>query len=123
MIPCGRPNNKPHTHECLKRRNPQRANLPGANIELVAGRGRQRGEQTDTGTEAYAGTRSGAQGQAVESGDVQLGKVFHHEKKWGRKKKRGLQRGTAADGEEVGKRGEIMIQKTAEEKGGTGGIF
>ena len=35
----------------------------------------------------------------------------------------GLRRGTATDGEEVGKRGEIMIQKTAEEKGGTGGIF
>ena len=36
---------------------------------------------------------------------------------------RGLQRVTATDGEEVGKRGEIMIQQTGEEKGGTEGIY
>ena len=83
------------------------------------------------GTESDAGMRSGVKRQATEADRRRVQATLTS--RWaalctGRKSKeraklRGFQRGTATDGEEVGKRGEIMIQKTAEEKGGTGGIF
>ena len=46
---------------------------------------------------------------------VHVGGDLHWERRWGAGEKyRGLQRGMATDGEEVIKRGKIMIQKTGE---------
>ena len=103
---------------------PQRENSPGDRRDLGAGRGRQRGEQTGTGTEADSGTRRRAQGRAANDGGRRVRATY----RWAalrssrgggeRVKFRGFQRGTATDGEDVGKRGERTIQKTREEKGG-----
>ena len=49
-------------------RHPQRANPPGADRDLGAGRTRKREERTGTGTAADAGTQRGAQGQEAEAG-------------------------------------------------------
>ena len=59
------------------------ANSLGGNRDLVAGRGRQRGEQTGTGTAAYAGTECGAQGRAAEAGNVQVCGALNQERRWG----------------------------------------
>ena len=51
-----------------RRRDPQRANPPGADRDLGAGRGRQRGGCTFTGTVADTGTQHGTQRRAEGAG-------------------------------------------------------
>ena len=68
--------------------------------------------------------KSGGDWRIEGEGGVHVGGDLHWERRWGAGEKyRGLQRGMATDGEELIKRGEIMIQKTGEEKCGAEGIY
>ena len=71
------------------RRDPRRANLPGANRDLVAGRGRKRGERTSTvngGRSRHAERGAGTSGggwRVAGAGNVQMVSALHRERRCG----------------------------------------
>ena len=93
-------------------------------MKAKGGKGGSKMAQERQQTQAHgAGRRDERQRLADGGGSGRrlVGRCFAPGKELGSGcKLRRLQRGTAMDGEEVGKRGERTIQKTGKEKGGEG---